>query len=196
MSIHAAALSYFDGIQPASADVAPFVMPAPTCPPLPGARILFVDGDNTIRRRPDGDFPEGHEALDAALRSEELKDVLIVASGQWKDVLSMDTIRGLFSEEVAVRIVDKTPNLGSASYPYHGADGKHFYKPHLEIHAWLAVHPEIAAYCAVEPSWLIEPHVECALFIQDGDVFGAHPHHVEYLRQLLGPGTGAPPLQP
>jgi len=146
-----------------------------------GAKVLFIDGDNTIRRRPDGHTPEGALALDAALQSCDLSNLFIVASGQWKDVLPLEGIRELFSKDVAARVVDITPALA----PAEGMFG-----PHLEIHAWLAAHPEIKDYCVVEPSWpLEEPMIESALFIQDGLVFGERDTDARYLRAFINSDT-------
>ena len=55
-----------------------------TCAPLPGAKILFLDGDGGLRRHPDGETLEGLTAIEQALRRERLRDVLIVACGYWK----------------------------------------------------------------------------------------------------------------
>ena len=156
-------------------------VPNPSCGPLPGAKILFLDGDNSVRRRPNGTGPEGTNALNAALSEPELEGVLIVASGQWKDVLSMDDIRNIFSEGVSTRIVDKTPTMNT--------EGDTQYKPHVEIHAWLAAHPEIADYCVLEPFWPYEPHVESAVFIPDGMVFGEAGYEVDALKRIIGNGT-------
>ncbi len=144
---------------------------------LAGKKILFVDAENTIVRRPDGRGPEGIAALEEALRRPALHDVLIVASGSWKDGATVDEIRTLFSPDIAARIVDRTPCLD----PPPGQ-----FKPHVEIFAWLHRHPQIARYCVLEPSWPLEPHVECAVFIADGLVFGESPRHVRGLERSFG----------
>lgn len=156
-------------------------VPGASCGPLPGARILFIDGDNTVRRRPNGTGPEGVDALEAALTDPDLEGVLIVASGQWKDVLSLHDIRTIFCDQVATRIVDKAPSMNVADDTQ--------YKAHVEIHAWLAAHPEIADYCVLEPFWPYEPHVESAVFIPDGMVFGEAGYEVDALKRAIGNGT-------
>jgi hypothetical protein len=143
---------------------------------LTGRKVLFVDAENTIVRRPEGSEPEGIAALEEALRRPALRDVLIVASGSWKDAATLEQIRTLFSPDIAARIVDCTACLD----PPEGQ-----YKPHVEVLAWLDRHPEIARYCVLEPFWPFEPHVECAVFIADGAVFGESPRHVRGLEIIF-----------
>lgn len=147
---------------------------------FPGAKVLFVDGDNTIRRHPDGDSPEGAMAFEEALRRPALADVFVVACGQWKEVLSLDRLRAIFSHDIAARIVDRTPDLEE--------DGSGF-KTHREIFSWLEAHPEIAKDSFLGPFYGLEPHLENGVFISDGLVFGEDPRHVSFLERMFAPGA-------
>ena len=154
-------------------------LPPASCPPLPGAAILFLDADNVLQRRPEGEVPqlEGLAALNDALRLPELRKVVVVACGQWKNILSLDSVRYLCRGEVGERLIDRTPRLEPS---------ESLYAPHLELHAWLAVHPEISDYCVLEPFWPFEPHVESAVFFPDGKVFGESGYEVQALKDILG----------
>lgn len=143
---------------------------------LAGAWILFLDGDNVLLRRPHGDSLEGLPALESALRRPALAHVRIVASGQWKDVMSFEGIRNLFSEDLRPRMIGTTPDIRNPRG----------FKPHVEIFAWLAAHPEIRGYGVLEPHWpTYEPCPDCAVFIRDGTVFGEDPRDVGWLEELF-----------
>lgn len=107
-----------------------------------------------------------------------LADVLIVACGAWKTVKSLDTIRSYFDDDVAARIVDRTPDLEE--------DGSGF-KTHREIFSWLGAHPEIARGGFLGPFYGLEPHLDNGVFISDGLVFGEGPKHVSFLERMFAP---------
>ena len=115
---------------------------------LAGKRVLLLDADGVLRRLPDGEALEGLDRLEAFLREPEFSDVLVVAAGEWKRHLQPGQIRGLFSP-----------------------DG---FRSHVEIHAWLDAHPEIASGVVVESGcyWQQFPALECAVFVQSGAVLG------------------------
>ena len=143
---------------------------------FPNAKVLFVDGEGALRRRPDGDSPEGVNALQKALRRPALADVIVVACGQWKEVLNIADLRRVFEPDIAARVVDRTPDLED--------DGTGF-KTHREIHAWLEAHPEIANYSFLGPFYGLPPHVENGVFIHDGTVFGEHARHASNLETVF-----------
>lgn len=151
-----------------------------TCAPLPGAKILFLDGDGGLRRHPDGETLDGLPAIEQALRGERLRDVLIVACGYWKRLFPT-AMRNLFSTDIAERIIDCTPDLEP--------DGE-LLQSHLEIFGWLFAHPEIADYCVIEPNWPVEPYLESAIYIADDQVFGEDPEHIQFLEFRFDPRPG------
>ena len=131
---------------------------------LAGKRVLLLDADGVLRRLPDGEALEGLDRLEAFLREPEFSDVLVVAAGEWKRHLQPGQIRGLFSPDVRERFVGATPDI----------DGADRFRSHVEIHAWLDAHPEIASGVVVESGcyWQQFPALECAVFVQSGAVLG------------------------
>ncbi len=131
---------------------------------LAGKRVLLLDADGVLRRLPDGEALEGLDRLEAFLREPEFSDVLVVAAGEWKRHLRLGQIRGLFSPDVRERFVGATPEI-------QGADR---FRSHVEIHAWLDAHPEIASGVVLESGyyWQQFPALECAVFVSPGGVVG------------------------
>ena len=131
---------------------------------LAGKRVLLLDADGVLRRLPDGEALEGLDRLEAFLREPEFSDVLVVAAGEWKRHLQPGQIRGLFSHDVRERFVGATPNI-------EGADR---FRSHVEIHAWLDSHLEIASGVVLESGyyWQQFPALECAVFVPPRAVLG------------------------
>lgn len=130
-------------------------------PLLTGKRVLILDADGVLLRLPGGQALESVELLEDLLRDPELADVVVVATGTWKRELGLAQIRRLFAEDLRGRFVDVTPEI-------EATDG---FRPHVEINAWLAAHPEIADYVVLESGyyWTQFPALESAMFI--------HPPH-------------------
>lgn len=130
---------------------------------LRGARVIILDADGVLRRLPDGETLEGLMAFEEFLRLPQFQDVLVVAAGEWRRSLTIHRIRELFSEDVAARIVDVTPEIENTDQ----------FRTHVEIYAWLGEHPEIARYVIVEYSGQapLSPVTECGSFVPTGEVF-------------------------
>lgn len=141
------------------------------------ARVIILDADGVLRRLPDGEALEGLDAFEHFLRQPDFQDVLVVAAGEWKRFLSIGKIRRLFSEDVAPRIVEATPEI----------EGTDRFQSHVEIFEWLRIHPEIESYAVVEYSGYApnSPVPECGAFVPTGEVFGARQYGP--LASLLGP---------
>lgn len=142
---------------------------------LTGRRLLLLDADGVLLRLPEGEALEGLEVLEGLLREPALADVLVVATGEWKRHLDLAALRGLFADDIARRIVGVTPEV-------EASDG---FRPHVEIHAWLAAHPEIADYVVLESGdfWPRPPVLESAVFVTPGQVIGAQ--EVELLEKAF-----------
>ena len=76
-----------------------------------GARVIILDADGVLRRFPDGKTLEGLDAFEAFLRLPQFQDVLVVAAGEWKRILSFKRLRELFADDIAGRIVGVTPEI-------------------------------------------------------------------------------------
>lgn len=89
--------------------------------------ILFLDFDGVLHpfSRPNG--PLVHVPyVERVLR--DFPDVDIVISSAWREGHSLEQLRSFFSEDIAERIVDATPQLDSLDHPFIRE---------AEIHAWL-----------------------------------------------------------
>lgn len=126
-------------------------------PLLTGKRVLILDANGVLLRLPGSEALESVELLEDLLRDPDLADVVVVATGEWKRHMALGQIRGLFAEDLRSRFVDVTPEV-------EATDG---FRPHVEIHAWLARHPEIADYVVLESGyhWSRLPALESAMFI-------------------------------
>jgi hypothetical protein len=126
-------------------------------PRFTGKRILILDADGVLLRLPGGEALESLDLIEDLLRDPDMADVRVVATGEWKRHLGLAQIRRLFAEDLRERFVDTTPEV-------EGSDG---FRPHVEIHAWLAAHPEIADYVVLESGyhWTRSPALESAMFI-------------------------------
>jgi hypothetical protein len=142
-----------------------------------GARVIFLDADGVLRRLPNGETLEGLEAFENFLRQPEFEDVLVVAIGEWKRHLSIAGIRTLFSDDIAPRIVEATPEIESTDQ----------FRQHVEFYDWLRLHPEISAYAVLEYSGYApnSPVPESGTFVLTGEVFGIdrYGHLARCLRQ-------------
>lgn len=132
--------------------------------PLAGKRVLILDADGVLRRLPDGEALEGIDSLESFLRDAEFCDVLVVAAGECKRALRLQQIRALFPGDLRERFVGTTPDV----------DGSDRFRSHVEIHAWLDAHPEIACGVVLESGyyWQQFPALECAVFVPPRAVFG------------------------
>jgi hypothetical protein len=95
--------------------------------PATPTMILFLDFDGVLHpfSRPNG--PLAHlPHFERVLR--EFPDVDIVISSAWREVHSLEQLRAFFSEDIASRIVDVTPELDSMDHPFIRE---------AEIRAWL-----------------------------------------------------------
>lgn len=134
--------------------------------PLAGKRVLILDADGVLRRLPDGEALEGIDSLETFLRDREFSDVLVVAAGEWKRALCLQQIRALFSRDLRGRFVGATPDIEAIDR----------FRSHVEIHAWLDAHPEIACGVVLESGcyWQQFPALECAVFVPPREILGLH----------------------
>lgn len=144
---------------------------------LNGARVVILDADGVLRRLPDGDSLDRIPALEALLLRPEFADVLIVAAGTWKDCLTLQQMRKLFSDGLCNRIVGATPSIQSVDEC----------RSHVEIHAWLEEHPEIGDYMVLESGafWTQFPALESAMWVPFGSVLGERALEVDLLESAL-----------
>jgi len=131
-----------------------------THPVLTGARIVLLDADGVFLRLPAAKELECLELFEDFLRESDFADVQVVAAGQWKSHIGLEGVRKLFADDLGERFVDVTPDID-------GSDG---FRSHVEIHAWLAAHPEIADYVVLESGhfWPRLPALESAVFVDPG----------------------------
>lgn len=146
---------------------------------LAGRRVLILDADGVLRRLPDGERLDGIPVLEEFLERAEFSDVLVVAAGEWKRYLRLAQIRALFSPAIRPRIVGATPEV----------EGSDRFRSHVEIHAWLDAHPEVAEAVVLESGqlWQQLPALECAVFVQPGGVLGEPD--LRGLARILGPAA-------
>jgi len=151
---------------------------------LSGARVLILDADGVLCRLPDGRELEGLPHLEDVLRSPEFSDVLIVAAGNWKNVLSLESIRGIFSEDLQHRVVDTTPTIASSDQ----------FRSHVEIFAWLGEHPEIASDLVLESASFggCEPYLENAVFVPPDEVLDKEANYLKTRLRRLAATDGSP----
>jgi hypothetical protein len=130
-----------------------------------GARVILLDADGVLRRLPNGETLEGLEAFEGFLRQPDFQDVLVVAAGEWKRHLSIVSIRKLFSDDIAPRIVEATPEIESTDQ----------FRSHVEIYEWLRLHAQVETYAVLEYSGYApnSPVPESGVFVLTGEVFGA-----------------------
>jgi len=143
--------------------------------PLAGKRVLILDADGVLRRLPDGEALEGIDSLESFLRDAEFRDVLVVAAGEWKRALRLQQIRALFSGDLRGRFVGATPDI----------EGSDHFRSHVEVHAWLDAHPEIACGLVLESGyyWQQFPALECAVFVPPRAVLG--PGDLDAVRRIF-----------
>jgi HAD domain in Swiss Army Knife RNA repair proteins len=116
---------------------------------LPSANmriILFLDFDGVLH--PVGGGPAGSQfsrcrLLEDLLREPALAAVRIVISSTWREAYSLARLRQVFAPDLRERVIDVTPELPE----HHGPHGRH-----REIQVWLAGHPEVAHWVAVDDS--------------------------------------------
>lgn len=142
---------------------------------MAGKRVLILDADGVLRRLPDGEALEGIDPLESFLRDAEFSDVLVVAAGEWKRALRLQQIRALFSGDLRERFVGATPDI----------EGSDRFRSHVEIHAWLDAHPEIACGVVLESGfyWQQFPALECAVFVQPRAVLG--PSELDAVKRIF-----------
>lgn len=148
---------------------------------LAGKRVLILDADGVLRRLPHGEALEGIDPLESFLRDVEFSDVLVVAAGEWKRALRLQQVRALFSGDLRERLVDTTPDIQATDR----------FRSHVEIHAWLDAHPEIASGVVLESGyyWPQFPALECAVFVPPGAVLGEH--ELAALRRIFRSEAGS-----
>jgi hypothetical protein len=138
--------------------------------------VILLDADGVLRRLPHGDTLEGLKVFEGFLRQPEFQDVLVIAAGEWKRHLSIVSIRKLFSDDIAPRIVEATPEIEHTDQ----------FRSHVEMFEWLRLHPDIGVYAVLEYSGYApnSPVPESGTFVPTGEVFGID----EYgrLASLLG----------
>lgn len=88
----------------------------------------------------------------------------LVAAGEWKRALRLRQIRALFSGDLRERFVGTTLDI----------DATDRFRSHVEIHAWLDAHPEIACGVVLESGcyWQQFPALECAVFVPPRAILG------------------------
>lgn len=126
-------------------------------PRLSGQRILLLDADGVLLRLPGGSRLESVDLLEEFLRESEFADVQVVAAGEWKRHLGVPGVRRIFAPDLRERFVGLTPDIP-------GTDG---FRSHVEIHAWLAEHPDVMDYVVLEGGhcWPCFPALESAVFV-------------------------------
>ncbi len=105
--------------------------------------VLFLDFDGVLHRRPlgaQGEIFERLPALESLLREPAYRDVRIVISSSWSAAYPWEIILELFSPDLRERVVDRTPECGIP----HGESRW------AELQVWLATHPEVTRWVAVD----------------------------------------------
>ena len=106
--------------------------------------ILFLDFDGVLHPTGVDDLKQPFcrlPLLEAMLREPRYAAVEIVVSSTWREVYSLPRLRSVFAPDMRNRVVDITPTLDDYDGPYARC---------LEIKAWLALHPEVERYVALD----------------------------------------------
>ena len=106
--------------------------------------IVFLDFDGVLHPvggnasgTPFGRLP----LLEAMLREPRCAAVAIVVSSTWREAYSLNRLRSVFAADLRARVIDVTPTLDDYDGPYARWQ---------EIRAWLALHPEVERYAALD----------------------------------------------
>jgi hypothetical protein len=121
--------------------------------------LIFLDFDGVLRRK---DAPRYRlekpllAAFEAALR--RLPDAEIVITSSWRDVEGLPELRGLFSPDVAERIVGVLP-IGQFrdDFPRYGEVLAYLKGRGEEWQPWIAVDDDPMSYPAGVPLLLVDP---------------------------------------
>ena len=144
-------------------------------------RILFLDFDGVLHPAGAGSVKFSQLGLLADfLREPEQADIRIVVSSTWRQIHSLNRLRGLFPADLQARIVGCTPVLDEYDTDFERGE---------EIEAWLEERPRGAAWVALDddaggfPARL-KPHV----VFTDGHM-GLTTEDVASLRSRLAGAT-------
>jgi hypothetical protein len=141
--------------------------------------ILFLDFDGVLHAAGGGP-PRRHleklPLLEALLREPGLSEVGIVVSSTWRVIQTAAQLRCLFAPDLRERVAGCTPQLERHRTPY---------RRHEEIAAWLAAHPEVRDWVALDDDVRgFPPDAGAhAVFTQSEAALGAHD--IEVLRARL-----------
>lgn len=142
--------------------------------------VLFLDFDGVLH--PTGGNASGAPfgrlpLLEAMLRETRCAAVRIVVSSTWREAYSLSRLRSVFAPDLRARVIDVTPTLDD----YDGA-----YARWHEIRAWLALHPEVERYAALDDmvsGFPVEQHRHVAF--TDGST-GLREADLVAVRKMLG----------
>lgn len=142
--------------------------------------ILFLDFDGVLH--PIGGNASGVPfgrlpLLEAMLREAPSSALRIVVSSTWREAYSQARLRSLFSADLRDRVIDVTPTLD---------DYDPGYTRWQEISAWLAAHPAVERYAALDDIVSGFPaHWHRNVVFTDGSR-GLQEHDLVAVRKLLG----------
>jgi hypothetical protein len=142
--------------------------------------ILFLDFDGVLH--PAGGNPAGGQFLRRHLLEDLLREpaqagVRIVISSTWREAFSLERLRQVFMPDLRERVIDVTPELPDHRGPH---------RRHHEIQCWLAAHPEVTRWVAVDDNRAqFPPGLDMHAVFTDPRL-GLTGPDIERLRALLG----------
>lgn len=106
--------------------------------------VLFLDFDGVLH--PVGVHAAGVPfakvpLLEAMLREPRCAAIQIVVSSTWREAYSLTRLRSVFAPDLRARVIDVTPTLDDYDGPYARC---------FEIKAWLALHPQVERFVALD----------------------------------------------
>lgn len=145
----------------------------------PGRTVLFLDFDGVLH--PTGGESSGarfakRPLLETLLREPDLCHVEIVISSTWREAYPLKQLVSIFSEDIRPRIIGATPTL---------ADVAPRYLRYREIKSWLAAHPAINYWAALDDAIDDFPSDKRANVVFTNPAIGLEYDHLILLRRLL-----------